>query len=171
MNKEHKKITHIYAALTVSLLMSFLPMMAAAAMALIMFTGVWIAAYALRKKADHDSLTTNHMTFIIRTMWIASFFATITMTAACIYVLSVYDPSSIGACAQTLMNSGAADMTAMELAVKPCMDEFMSTNMTYFINGAVMGAGPVVIYLGYRLSKGLARALKGHRIGNVKSWI
>lgn len=166
-NKEQKTITHVYAALTVSLLMSFLPVMSAAAFSMVMFIGVWIAAYVLRSKTDHDSLLADHMTFVIRTIWIAGFFALITMSVATAYILSVYDPSVIVNCAG---NINTTDMAAIEAAVKPCMDEFLAANMNYFINGTIIGAGPLVVYFAYRLAKGISRATKGHRIGDVKNW-
>lgn len=167
-DKEQKIVTNIYAALSVALLMSFVPMMSAAVLATLMFMGVLVASYFIRRKADPASLTADHMTFIIRTIWIASFFALITMGAAIAYVLNVYDPSSVAACANNL--AGAIDQASMMAAIQPCMNEFMAANMRYFINGAIIGAGPVVIYFVYRLAKGLARAVKGHRIGDNKSW-
>lgn len=167
METEQKTITNVYAALTVSLVMSFLPIMSAALLALVMFVGVWIAAYVLRGKHEHDSLTADHMTFIIRTIWIAGLMSLLTMSAATAYILAVYDPTMMMACAQNLPST---DMAAIEAAVRPCYDEFMRVNMPYLIKGAAIGIGPVVIYLAYRLTKGLSRALKGHRIGDVKSW-
>ncbi|MCB9989838.1 MAG: hypothetical protein H6867_00480 [Rhodospirillales bacterium] len=167
-NTEQKTVTNIYAMLTVSLLMSFVPMVSAAVLATIMFLGVMLYAYHVRSKAEPTSLATNHMSFIIRSIWIASFFALFTMSAACVYILSVYDPSAVQACADRMMSMSSE--AAMMDAMKPCMDEFMSANMAYFINGIVIGAGPIVIYFVYRLAKGLSRALKGHRIGDVKNW-
>ena len=165
---EHKTILNIYAALTVSLLMSFLPMMSAAFLALAMFLGVWIAAYVIRSKSEHDSLSFDHMTFVIRTIWISGLFAVITTSIAGMYVISVVDSTAVMACASSVSTS--LDMKAMEAAVQPCMDQFLQDNMSEFIKGTLIAAGPLVVYLGYRLSKGLSRALKGHRIGDVKNW-
>ncbi len=163
-----KLITNIYAVLAVSLIISFLPVAAAAAVAMAMFLGVWIAAYVIRGRAEPNSLTVDHMTFIIRTIWIAGLFALIGMTVATIYLLGVYDPAALFNCTGAV--SADADMAAIEAAVKPCMDEFIAANMPYFLTGTAIAAGPVVIYLAYRLTKGLSRALKGHRIGDVKAW-
>ncbi len=169
-SKEQKTITNIYALFTVSLCMTFLPMMTAAVLAFLMFTGTWIAAYVLRKKHGEDSLISNHMTYIIRTMWITALFGSITTTIACVYILGVYDPSAINACAQSILGTGGQDMAAMEAAVQPCMDEFLATNMAVFMKGTMIAGAPLVIYLGFRLTKGVTRAVKGHRLGNIKSW-
>jgi uncharacterized membrane protein len=167
-DREHKIIMNVYAALTVSLLMSFIPAYSASILALVMFTCVFISTYVIRSKADHDSLVADHMTFIIRTLWITGLFGMFTLTAASFYLLSVYDPSSLLSCAQALPST--TDIAALEAAIKPCMSQFMSDNMTYFIKSTIIAASPLVIYLGYRLTKGLSRAIKRHRIGDNKTW-
>ena len=164
---ETKTITHVYAVLTVSLLMSFVPMVGAAALAMILFIGVWIAAYVLRRKTSHDSLLADHMTYIIRTIWITGLFALITTSIASAYILNVYDPSALLGCTG---NVSTTDMAALKAAVQPCVDAFVSVNMPYFVKGTIIAGGPLVVYMAYRLAKGLSRATKGHRIGDVKSW-
>ncbi len=168
MDGEQKKVTNIYAMLCVSLMLSFLPMATAAGLSLMMFAAVLIAAYTLRGRAPQGSLVSDHMTYIIRTLWISGFFALVTMTIACIYVIGVYDPSSIEPCAEAVMN--ATDQAAVKAAFQPCFNEFMSVNMKHFLVGAIIGAGPIVIYLAYRIAKGVTRAIKGHRIGDIKAW-
>jgi len=167
-SKEQKTITNIYAILTVSLLLSFLPMASAAFLASLIFIGVWIAAYMIRRKHDHASLIADHMTFIIRTIWIAGLFTLITMSAATVYILSVYDPTMMMDC-EGAMQAGTS-MADLENMVAPCYEEFLRVNMPYFIRGGLMAAIPIVIYMGYRLAKGVSRAVKGHRIGDTKSW-
>lgn len=166
-NKEQKIVTNIYAALSVSLVMSFLPMMTAAGLALLMFTGVLVASYVLRGRAPHASMTADHMTYIIRTIWISGLLSLITMSAACLYIYNTVDPSAILQC---LGGSVPADLNATMDTVKPCMTAFISDNLLALINATLVGAGPVVIYMVYRIIKGLSRATKGHRIGDVKNW-
>lgn len=167
-NKEQKVITNIYAALCVSLVMSFLPMMTAAGLALIMFMGVLTASYVLRGRTAHDSLIADHMTFIIRTVWISGFLSLTTMTAAGLYIAKVVNPSEIMSCVTGDLPSDTRAIMAM---IQPCMPAFLSSNMLPLINALLLGAGPVVIYMVYRIVKGLSRALKGHRIGDVKNWL
>ncbi len=166
-NKDIKIVTNVYAALTVSLLLSFIPVAGAALLATILFLGVWITSYVLRARADQNSLTENHMTFIIRTIWIAGLFSLFTIGAASAYLLSLYDPSPLYQCTGNL---NSTDTAALIAAVQPCVDRFVQANMMVFINATLIAAGPLVIYLGYRLFKGLARGIKGHRIGDTKSW-
>ena len=167
MDKEQKNVTNVYAALTVSLLMSFVPVASAALFSLLLFLGVWITAYILRGKAETGSLTADHMSFIIRTIWITGLFSLITMGIATAYILNVYDPMVLINCVGPISST---DMAAIEAAVKPCIGEFMHANMPYFIKGAVIAGGPLVVYMAYRLAKGISRASKGHRVGDLKSW-
>jgi len=167
MDDEQKKVVNIYAMLCGALIMSLVPMATAAGLSLIMFGAVLTAAYVLRGRAQGDSPMAGHMTYIIRTLWISGFFGVATMAIAIIYVLGVYDPSPLEPCASGTMPS---EMAEIEAALKPCYDEFMRVNMKYLVTGGLIGAGPVVLYLVYRAAKGLSRALKGHRIGDTKSW-
>jgi len=167
MPKEQKTITNIYAALSVALLMTFIPLVSAAACALVLFIGTWIAAYMIRGRAGHDSLLANHMTYIIRTLWITGLFSLPTIGIATVYILSTYDPNPLLNCLGYITTT---NMGAIQAAIKPCMHDFVQNNIGYFINGTIIAAGPLVIYLVYRLAKGTARAAKGHRIGNVKNW-
>lgn len=172
-NKEQKAINNIYALLCVSLLMGFIPIMTAALLALLMFTGALIGAYVIRSKADEHSLAANHMTFIIRTIWIASLFALISTAIASAYLLPNYDNSMLMACADQVvqnLGSGMTDPVLLEEKLKPCMDDFMQANKSVFIIATIIAATPIVVYMGYRLAKGLSRAVKGHRIGDVKAW-
>ena len=165
--KDLKQITNIYAALTVSLFLTFLPLASAALLACIMFLGVWISAYVIRSKSDHDSLTNNHMTYIIRTIWISGLFGLITMSFAGIYVYGSVDPSVLLNCTGGISST---DMAAIEAAVKPCMNQFILAHKKELIYGTLVGGGPMIIYLAYRLCKGLSRSIKGHRIGDVTNW-
>ncbi len=168
-DREKRTITNLYAAFSVSLILSFMPMIEAAGLAALMFAGVLVAAYILRARADETSLTCNHATFIIRTIWIASLFAFVTTLIAAGYVIQNFNPAAIHRCVDDVaMNM--MDLTGLEQAIRPCLDRFIQDNMRVFINGTLIAAAPVVAYILFRLAKGLPRAMKGHRIGNVRHW-
>jgi len=167
-SKEHKNITQIYALLTVSILMVFIPLFSAALLSTIMFLCVWIAAYILRSKAEENSLQENHMTYIIRTIWILGLFTFISSGIASAFIIPNMDISGFLSCSSTLPLT--EDYQLLIDAFIPCAESFVETNKTLFIRSTIFAGGPLVIYVGYRLAKGLSRALKGHRIGNVKNW-
>ena len=170
-SKEQKSVLNIYALLCVSLVVSFIPLAQAAALAVIMFTMALIGAYHVRRKSLPESLAINHMTFVIRTIWIMTLFATVTTSVASVYVLMYYDPLPLMDCANRLLSAGVTtDMAAARDLIMPCMDNFVRTNVHVFALGGLMAATPIVIYAALRLARGLSRALKGHRIGDVKTW-
>jgi len=62
ISPEQKPIVRLYAAFVASVLLSFVPHFFFAAVALLLFTGVMIAAYIMRGRAGEQSLTENHAT-------------------------------------------------------------------------------------------------------------
>jgi len=170
--KQQQLVLNFYALMGAALVMSFLPFISAALLALLMFGGGLIAAYIVRGRRGGQSYAGNHLTFIIRTIWIASLFSLVTMIAATIYILTYYDPGPVQACAEQIVSAAASapDIMALQSMIQPCMDEFMRVNGQVFLVGGVIGIAPIVIYFVYRLSSGLSRAIKMHRIGDNKSW-
>lgn len=168
--KQQRLVLNIYALLGVSLLMMALPYMTAAFAAMILFLGTLIAAYIIRGRAGAQSYAANHMTYLIRTIWIGSFFALITLTLASLYIISLFDPAPMQTCAERLLSMPNSDPQTLQALLQPCMDEFMRVNREIFITGSLIAIGPVVLYFLYRIAKGLSRAFKQHRIGAVKHW-
>jgi uncharacterized membrane protein len=168
---EHNKVIRVYAALTGGLLLSLVPQVLFAALSALFLTGAMITAYGIRRRASRDGLAANHMTYIIRTLWISSGLAVLTMSVATAYILSVYDPTPIHNCVDRLMGSGGLDYAAASALIQPCMGEFLSANYPAFYIGGMIMIGPVAFYFVYRLTHGLSRALKGYRIANIKSWL
>ena len=171
--KEQKKIVNIYAFLSAGLVLSFVPVASAALLGTVMFIGTFIYLYSLRKSSEPESLSHDHTTFLIRTIWIVSLFSIFTMAIAVVYVLSVYDPTPVHDCVNQLMGGHVSDMTyfsAVGETQNICVDNFVKANLSALIIGGIIAMGPLAIYLVYRVAKGLSRAMKGHRIGDVKSW-
>lgn len=170
MKNEEKIIKNVYAAFVVSLFMTFLPNLPAAVIALVLFLGVMIAAYILRAKSGEESLMHDHMTFIIRTIWIAGLFGLFTITTGSFYLLQNMDQTLLHVCAQQAIDSGSTDVVAMSKMIQPCMDDFVMANKGVFLTSTIISALPLIAYMLYRLAKGIARAAKGHRMGDNKSW-
>lgn len=162
---ERKRIANIYAVLCVSLALCMVPMAAASGLALLIFCGAWIAVAVLRRRAPEHSLTADHMAYINRTLWLAGFFSVITMAIAAAYLLTSFDPSVLAPCADALMT--ASTPGAIRAAIAPCYGGHMPS---WLVNATLMGVGPVIVYLAYRIAKGVTRALKGHRMGEGTGW-
>ena len=173
---QKKVILNLYAAFAVSLLLSFVPSAIVAMIALIFFVGVLIAAYVLRGKADVEDLQHNHMTYIIRTIWLSGFLGIITTTAASFYMLSGIDYSPLDPCVDLIASKdpeAVAQASADDLIhlATPCMNAFLKTNQTLLYTSAALAGAPMILYIIYRFGYGLTRAMKGYRVANVKTWL
>lgn len=171
----YKAVINLYAALGVTIILSVIPLASAALAATLFFLGVLMAAYAVRGKAEPESFLENHTTYVIRTLWIASFLAGITIALSSFYMLGNIDYNPFEPCAQKLMNLGLdaaenASFTQIYPFIAPCVDAFVSANHSVFINMTIMAGGPVIVYMVYRFFHGLKRARGGYRIAKVKSW-
>lgn len=168
-------IFNLYAAFGVSIILSVLPYASAALLSFFFFFGVLIAAYIIRGNTEPESLSGNHATFIIRTLWIGAFFSVITMGAATAYMMNGVDYDPFAPCAQKLADQGlvwleqAGPIQVYGFAM-PCMEGFVEANKTLFINSVIIAAGPVLLYMAYRLIKGLSRAIKGYRLAKPRVW-
>ncbi len=174
-NPEVKSIIRIYGAFVASLLMSFVPDPVFAVIAAVFFTGVLAAAYLVRRKAEPESLTENHMTWIIRTIWIVCLFSLATIAAGGVYLWTQVDYSAIQPCAETagdLVMARNGNIEARELVaiMEPCKRAFLDDNRIALIIATITAAFPLVLYLILRLTKGISRASKGYRLANPKEW-
>lgn len=172
-----KKIVRIYGAFGAGLVFSMVPLWSAAFISAALIAGVLIIAYVVRTDAEHGSLSENHMTFIIRTIWIGSLLALITTTAASIYFFKTLDNAPLQPCAEAILSlaSGMSDPAAMERTIDnfmamPCWATYWQKNLMIFIIGGVIAAGPILIYFLVRYIRGLTRAMKGYRVANPKVW-
>ncbi|HIF25437.1 MAG TPA: hypothetical protein EYG18_05260 [Micavibrio sp.] len=170
MKNEEKIIKNVYAAFVVSLFMTFLPNLPAAVIAFVLFFGVMISAYILRAKSGEETLMNDHMTFIIRTIWIAGLFGILTMTVALSYLFGNLDLTVFHNCVNENGGLTATDMQTLNNIAQLCMDDYILANKGPLLTATVIGGAPLIAYMLYRISKGILRAAKGHRMGDNKSW-
>ena len=172
---EEKKILRIYAAFAASLVLMLMPNAAIAVLAAVLMMGSMIAAYMKRRAADPQSLTADHMNFLIRTIWIGSGLAAITTSIACVYMMKTADHAPLQVCsnnaAAKILESGTQDMRAINAMLQPCVNDFIAANVPVLINSVAMAAALPLIYFAFRTAKGLRRAAGGHRIGGDKGWL
>ena len=161
-NKELKTVKKVYAALGVTLLAAFIPSTIAAIAVVLLLTGTLIAAYSIRRKSEPESLTANHMAYIIRSIWISSLVGAIATAIALVYVLSSYDPGPIQNCLNNVMGSPQG--------VDSCLSDFVATNKTVFIIGTIIAAIPVTGYSLWRLFNGSKAALKSVPVEKPQAW-
>lgn len=175
-NPEQKKLYNLYALFGVSLVLCVVPYASAALLCMVFFTWLLIAAYIVRGKADEHSLTHNHATYIIRSLWIGALMSTITGIAAAVYMLGNISYEPFQPCANSIAGIGVEALQAMgsmeiyKLA-EPCVADFIGFNRDALIVAVAIGAGPPLLYMAYRFIRGVSRAVKGYRLAKPKSWL
>jgi uncharacterized membrane protein len=170
-----KKVMRMYSAFGAGLVLSFWPSGIAALISLVLVLGVMTVAYMWRSDAEDGSLMENHMTFIIRTIWIGGFLALVTLVIAAAYLFRMLDNTPLNPCLNDLMNfMSSGDMLNIEPLVQSmqdrCMIPYLARNLNTLITGGIIGIAPVVIYFFVRFSRGFGRARGGYRIASPKAW-
>jgi len=158
---ETSKVQQIYAAVIASFILNFVPDIFIQIIASLVFLGVFIALYVFRKLAEPESLIDNHMTFLIRTIWIGGVFVIIGTILGIVYFIS-----SVG-----LEEYARLGKMALENDEPGgIMDVYSNRYPNEMRAGILLTLGPGTIYLAYRFAKGLARAIKGYRIAKPLHW-
>lgn len=169
-----RKVLQLYAAYGAALVLSVVPFVLAAFLSMVLFVGVLIAAYILRTGTEEGSLIENHMTFVIRTLWIGSFLAMLTLVAASLYLFYGVDNTPLDPCIQHFLSIGPGtrvlELQAMTDIFRACYGAYMDANLRIFITSGAMAAGPVLIYFVIRYARGISRAMNGYRIAKPQSW-
>lgn len=166
---ENKTVLSIYGSLAAALVLSVVPNTILMIIGSILFIVTMSKAYKLRRNAEPDDLIGNHMTYLIRTVWIGSLFFLIAIAIASIYIINNMDYSAINVCINAILGSGGSiDMNMV--ALQNCQIDFIAGNNTVLINGMVISAFPILIYFSVRFFKGLRRASDGYRMANPKAW-
>lgn len=159
MEKEQKNIIQIYSVYLVSIICSFLPFGVISSFGSLLFIIIFIATYIYIVKANEDSLTKNHMHYILKSIWISSLLLLIGIMAA--YLLG--DHSLI----HQTMDSVKQGMFLTEEQINNLLMQYMMNNFLVFCTAFA----PSLLYLFYRLVKGAIKAKDNLIISNLKSWL
>lgn len=174
-NPEQRRILNLYGLFGASIVLSIVPYIQAAVLSTVFFIVLLAMAYVLRRGVEAESLQENHATYVIRTLWITAFFSLITMTIATAYMMGGVDYGPFMPCTNQIAGMG---MEALEAAgihdiypiIEPCVTPFVDANKVLLMNCVVIAGAPLMIYMGYRFTKGVMRAMKGYRLANSKGW-
>jgi uncharacterized membrane protein len=173
-NPDQKKVLRLYAAFGAALVLCIVPLFLAAMLSMGLFFGVLIAAYILRTDAGQGSFLENHMTYVIRTIWIGSFFALLTLTAGSIYLFKALDNAPLTLCINEFMTMGphttAAQMQALMPLWTSCFEGYVQVNWQTFLISFIVVAGPILIYFIARYAHGLRRAMGAYRVNKPLAW-
>lgn len=159
MNKEQKNIFSIYFSFLLAVLLNFAPSVEAQFFGALLFFVMIIAAYVYRYKSDPDSLTRNHMIYLIKSFWISSLFLAIGMAAAAFLADNTIIHNAV--------NGAQNGFFFSEEEIHIMMMEYIRKNVWIFV-GTI---SPSIVYLIYRVVKGTILTKKNQFVPNIKTWL
>lgn len=143
----------------ISIILNTVPVSIISSFGSLLFIVIFIATYVYKSKAPEDSLIHNHMRFIIKSIWVSSLILLVGMIAS--YLLA--DHTIIHQTYNTIMSGTYLTQEQIHGLIM----DYMKANLFVFI----LTLTPCLIYLLYRLSKGILHARKGYIIPDLKSWM
>lgn len=171
-DKEHNLVLQMYGALGAAMILSLVPNYYAALLSLALGMAVLIMGYVIRAQRDQGSYGENHMTFIIRTIWIGSFLALLVLVIGSVYLFNFLDNDPLLNCLDRFaaMGDEIYEWDVFRAVFRPCEQSYLDANLqTFIISGAIVGL-PTLIYFSARFIRGLTRAFKGYRVSDPRSW-
>ncbi|PZP56982.1 MAG: hypothetical protein DI586_01825 [Micavibrio aeruginosavorus] len=127
-----------------------------------------IFAYIARARFPrNESFEENHMTYIIRSIWIYSSIAAIAMTIMAIILVQRGNMDSIYQLGDVYLNGGEPSEDQMRAA----FDNYIADNKNLILEQYLIWLFPVQLYLVWRIFHGGGRAFKSYRVANPKRWI
>lgn len=186
--KEKSLILNLYAAFGISLVFLLIPFGASFIVSIIFMLGAFIGSYIIRKKSEENSLTFNHTTYLIRTIWIGSLLSFINIFFLFIlYLLSntfttirktiknvlnnLFDFSSIDHCFAKYSSLASQNIHGQPKTnlLQQCITEFYFDNILNFIL-IIFILFPVYSYLLYRVFKGIIYGSNTKKLSSPKTW-
>ena len=155
----NKEIASIYVLYMVSWIMSVIPHTTTASFGTVLVFVTFISIYILRNQSKEDSIAYSHYVTMIKTTWISSLMAVVGIVI-CFFMA---DQSVLNNMMQSAMSGIIPSKNQMALLA----ENYMRTNMFLFL--AVFS--PMLMYLFYRLGKGLYILSQGLPITNPRSWL
>lgn len=162
-----KTILRLYAALAAAVVLQCLPVPVLQIVGVVLMLGALGRVYGLRRKSDPESLAYNHMTYLIRTVWISALFLLIGFAGASVWFYQVADHAEIHAAVDSILGGAIVD----EAQIVNVLEAYKDANFRLLVLASVFAAAPAILYFIFRVVKGLSRASRGYRIASPKAWL
>ena len=167
LNKQKNIIKILYSFFMISTILSFVPISFAQILSLSLIVTTLIVAYFYKFTANDDGILSNHMTYMIGTIWISSSFLVMGMLCAAAIVYLKGDHTIVHNAMDQITSGGMIG----EEEIKSLMMDYMTVNRTILILASIPTIAPAILYFVYRIANGYNRAIKGYRISNPKGWL
>ena len=167
MEKERNHIVGFYILFAAGIIMDFIPIIIIEQMGLCVALVAIVAAYIYRWRADNDSLTYNHMSFLITTFWASSVILLVGIVLAIAVIYKAGNHTLIADLVDAHRNGEILTEQRMQIT----FTDYVRVNWKLLLAVSIPTLGPGVIYLIYRVGQGMHRAVHGHRIARPKAWL
>lgn len=170
LKSDIQKLRFLYASLLGSCIFGVVPLAVAQIVSLLALIVAFYLCYKWRKSTSVDGLLHNHLTFLIRTVWIFSLFFLVGFVPGSIWFWEAGDHAEMFSFADDFVNGSYFDPIEAQRAYEAMLGQYWEANKALSIKIIVLTMGPSLIYYFYRLSKGLINMRKHQQIANVSSW-
>ena len=166
-----KTLLHIYASMVAILCLQFVPITEIQIASLFLVTALIISLYVIRSRNEYGSLLENHTSYLIKTFWVGGLFFSIGLIIAYIIFYYLGDHSYLYSFVDKYNNGiYGLDISLLEQEYQRVMTNYLTDNKSIIIKIFAITISPSLIYMIYRIGKGLARATKGYVVSNRKTW-
>lgn len=166
---ERSRVLTLYLVFFGSILLLFVPSIYGALIGLFVCLMTLVGIHSVRSNAEEDSLTQNHMTFLIRTFWRTNLFLLYSAIVSSVYLVLFAEYKNIGNCMVTLPDLFVDAVNYMNFnnfnkAINYCGVKFEKDNSLHVIITLSIALGPSAFYLIWRYLRGWSFASKNKRI-------
>lgn len=163
---DRHKILFLYLSFLIGLGMGCIVTPFSQTVAFIAVTAALVFAYVFESQAQKGDLLEHHSIYMIRTIWIWSGFLFVMLNGASIQIQLNGDMSAIQGLVDRIYGGEIPSLTEISESGRA----YILDNYDLFVRTCLMWAAPVQVYGVYRVAKGLARAVKGYRLKDLRSW-
>lgn len=165
--KERSTILQLYAIFVASTIFSFAPDTTIQMIAFVLFFALILSVPIYQWRGEDGSLLKNHMIYLNRTIWIGSLFLFLSIL---LFGLWVYLQSDSRAFFELFMQVKNGFMIT-EQDIAQALREFLQVNYALLVQASILCLFPPMLYVCYRIGRGVARASQFYRMPNPRSWL
>jgi uncharacterized membrane protein len=162
MHKTRFEILTLYGLVAACGILGGIPTYDMQNMAMILIIIMLIGLYVLRSREKEDTLLRHHATYMIRTIWIYSFFYVVALSAAVYTVYKIGNTSVFSMMIDSIQMGTIPGHDEMENSVI----QMMTDNNQILLSWLALPC----LYMLMRVIKGGNRAYRDYRLLNIYSW-
>ncbi len=162
MTKESIKLSVFYGMLFLATALSVVPVLHLQNIGFTALTVLLVAFHILWPMAEQDSLTDNHLRYIIKSLWLWNVLVLVGVIVAGMTVSQNMDPTGL----EPLFSMMNGAVPVDETSLMQTLENYYYMNEAYILQTTRMCLLPSQLLLVFCLTRGASRAVKGYRISS-----